>query len=191
MKKKVKKLSVTKRIKADEKQIVLGIAFVIVVLILLVVCFVFSALNGENIPGIKSGPLYIEFSDNEDGMSDIVNFTEENIPDDEDGYTIYSTSFKVTNTKSGSSWYAIYLDDYVDAIKLDECQNNLYDKEEIYFSIDNLEPISLASVNYGGRYVISEGIIDSNNDVTHTVKVWYKSDEKKHYHGKISVECLR
>ena len=179
MKKKVKKLSVSKRIKADEKQIVLGIAFVILVLILLVVCFVFSALNGENIPGIKSGPLYIEFSDNEDGMSDIVNFTEENIPDDEEGYTIYSTSFKVTNTKSGSSWYAIYLDDYVDAIKLDECQNNLYDKEEIYFSIDNLEPISLASVNYGGRYVISEGIIDSNNDVTHTVKVWYKSDDKK------------
>ena len=150
MKKKVKKLSASKRIKADEKQIVLGIAFVIVVLVALVICFVFSALNGENIPGIK-----------------------------------------VTNTKSGSSWYAIYLDDYVDAIKLDECQNNLYDKEEIYFSIDNLEPISLASVNYGGRYVISEGIIDSNNDVTHTVKVWYKSDEKKHYHGKISVECLR
>ena len=117
MKKKVKKLSVTKRIKADEKQIVLGIAFVIIVLVALVICFVFSALNGENIPGIKSGPLYIEFSDNEDGMSDIVNFTEENIPDDEVGYTIYSTSFKVTNTKSGSSWYAIYLDDYVDAIK--------------------------------------------------------------------------
>ena len=124
------------------------------------------------------------------GKWEVAAIPTENIPDEE-GYTIYSTSFKVTNTKSGSSWYAIYLDDYIDMIKLDECQNNLYDKEEIYFSIDNLEPISLASVNYGGRYVISEGIIDSNNDVMHTVKVWYKSDEKKHYHGKISVECLR
>lgn len=191
MKKKSKKISVTKRIKADEKQIVLGMTLVILVLVALVICFVFSALNGENIPGIKSGPLYIEFSDNEDGMSDIVNFTEENIPNNEEGYTIYSTSFKVTNTKSGSSWYAIYLDDYVDMIDLDGCHNNLYDKEDIYFSIDNLDPISLSSVNYGGRYVISEGIIDSNNDVIHTVKVWYKSEEKKHYHGKISVECLR
>ena len=72
--------------------------------------------------------------------------------------------------------------------KLTYLQENIYSKLVNYHG---KEKSKLYLDSQRDAIKLVKGIIDSNNDVTHTVKVWYKSDEKKHYHGKISVECLR
>jgi outer membrane protein assembly factor BamD len=91
--------------------------------------------------------------------------------------------------------YNLSKSNFVSALqRLDDIKNNYKDniyKDEIYFSIDNSEPIMLSSVNYGGRYVITEGIVDSNNDVTHALKIWHMGYSENHFHGKITVKFLR
>lgn len=179
------------KIKSDEKKFVLAMSLVVLCLVGIVVCFVFTAASVEKIEGEKTGPLYVKFSENKDGMSDIVNFTEEDGDPSGDGAVIYSTEFTVSNYKGLNSWYAVYLDDYQDMIDYHKCEDIKMSEDDIYFSIDNSEPISLSSVNYGGRYVITEGIVDSNHKVTHSVKIWHMGYSEKHFHGKITVKFLR
>lgn len=179
------------KIKSDERKIVFAMVLVILCLIGLVVCFVFTAVGVEQIEGEKTGPLYVKFSENKNGMGDIVNFTEEDGDSEGDGAVIYTTEFTVTNYKGLNSWYAVYLDDYQDMIDYHDCGDKQFNKDEIYFSIDNSEPIMLSSVNYGGRYVITEGIVDSNNDVIHSLKIWHMGYSEEHFHGKIVVKFLR
>ena len=179
------------RIKSDEKKIVMAMSMVFLCIFGIIVCFVFTAVSVEKIDGEKTGPLYVTFSENENGMSDIVNFTEEDSDPNGEGAVVYSTEFTVSNYKGLSSWYAVYLDDYQDMIEYDKCSDKQFNKDEIYFSIDNSEPIMLSSVNYGGRYVVTEGIVDSNNDVTHTLKIWHMGYSENHFHGKITVKFLR
>lgn len=179
------------KIKSDERKIILAMTLIILCLIGLVICFVFTAVEVEQIDGDKTGPLYVKFSENGNGMSDIVNFTEEDGYSAGDGAVIYTTKFTITNYKGLNSWYAVYLDDYQDMIDYHDCGDKAFNKDEIYFSIDNSEPIMLSSANYGGRYVITEGIVDSNTDVTHTLKVWHMGYSENHYHGKIVVKFIR
>lgn len=179
------------KIKSDEKKFVLAMSLVVLCLVGIVVCFVFTAASVEKIEGEKTGPLYVKFSENKDGMSDIVNFTEEDGDPSGDGAVIYSTEFTVSNYKGLNSWYAVYLDDYQDMIDYHKCEDIKMSEDDIYFIIDNSEPISLSSVNYGGRYVITEGIVDSNHKVTHSVKIWHMGYSEKHFHGKITVKFLR
>lgn len=179
------------RIKSDEKKIVMAMSLVFLCIFGIIICFVFTAVTVEKIDGEKTGPLYVKFSENKNGMSDIVNFTEDDIDSNGDGAVIYSTEFTVSNYKGLNSWYAVYLDNYQDMIVYDNCGDKQLSEDEIYFSIDNSEPIMLSSVNYGGRYVITEGIVDSNNVVTHTLKVWHMGYSENHFHGKITVKFLR
>ncbi|MBQ2909644.1 MAG: hypothetical protein IJE53_02435 [Bacilli bacterium] len=179
------------KIKSNERQVIFAMALVFLCILGIVVCFVFTAASVEKIEGEKTGPLYVKFSENKDGMSDIVNFTEEDGDPSGDGAVIYSTEFTVSNYKGLNSWYAVYLDDYQDMIDYHKCEDIKMSEDDIYFSIDNSEPISLSSVNYGGRYVITEGIVDSNHKVTHSVKIWHMGYSEKHFHGKITVKFLR
>ena len=179
------------KIKSDEKKIVIAMSMVFLCIFGIIVCFVFTAVNVQVIDGEKTGPLYVKFSENKNGMSDIVNFTEEDSEPNGEGAVVYSTEFTVSNYKGLSSWYAVYLDDYQDMIDYDKCGDKQFNKDDIYFSIDNSEPIMLSGVNYGGRYVITEGIVDSNNDVTHTLKIWHMGYSENHFHGKITVKFLR
>lgn len=179
------------KIKSDEKKIVMAMSMVFLCIFGIIVCFVFTAVSVEKIDGEKTGPLYVKFSENKNGMSDIVNFTEEDSEPNGEGAVVYSTEFTVSNYKGLSSWYAVYLDDYQDMIDYDKCGDKQFNKDDIYFSIDNSEPIMLSGVNYGGRYVITEGIVDSNNDVTHTLKIWHMGYSENHFHGKITVKFLR
>lgn len=179
------------KIKSDEKKIVIAMSMVFLCIFGIIVCFVFTAVSVEVIDGEKTGPLYVKFSENKNGMSDIVNFTEEDSEPNGEGAVVYSTEFTVSNYKGLSSWYAVYLDDYQDMIDYDKCGDKQFNKDDIYFSIDNSEPIMLSGVNYGGRYVITEGIVDSNNDVTHTLKIWHMGYSENHFHGKITVKFLR
>lgn len=179
------------KIKSDEKKIVIAMSLVFLCIFGIIVCFVFTAVSVEVIDGEKTGPLYVKFSENKNGMSDIVNFTEEDSEPNGEGAVVYSTEFTVSNYKGLSSWYAVYLDDYQDMIDYDKCGDKQFNKDDIYFSIDNSEPIMLSGVNYGGRYVITEGIVDSNNDVTHTLKIWHMGYSENHFHGKITVKFLR
>lgn len=179
------------KIKSDEKKIVLAMSLVFLCLFGIVVCFAFTAVTVEVIDGEKTGPLYVKFSENKNGMSDIVSFTEEDTDPNGSGAVIYTTQFTVSNYKGLNSWYAVYLDDYQDMIDFDKCDDKQLNKDEIYFSIDNSEPIMLSSVDYGGRYVLTEGIVDSNNKVTHTLKIWHMGYSENHFHGKITVKFLR
>lgn len=182
-----------KRIKAEENRIV-GILVVIILIVIAVTSFlIFTTLyKGESdVHTVKDGPLVIEFSDNEAGMSDIISFTERDGNPGEDGLVAYNAEFTISNDKGVNSWYAIYLDDYIDMINLDECENKQIDKNNIYFSIDNSEPKQLSTSYYDDKYMITEGIVSANSKVVHKIKVWHTGYTEKHYHGKIVVEYLR
>lgn len=179
------------KIKSNERHVIFAMAMVFLCILGIVACFVFTAISVEKIEGEKTGPLYVKFSDNESGMGDIINFTEEDMDPSGDGAVIYSTEFTVTNYKGLNSWYAVYLDDYQDMIDYHKCGDKRISEDEIYFSIDNSEPILLSSVDYGGRYVITEGIVDSNHKVTHQLKVWHMGYSENHFHGKVTVKFLR
>lgn len=180
-----------RRIKLEEKRIVTYFVLIILLIVFVVGIIVFPVLSGNKQDVISSGPLKIQFIDNEMGMSDIVNFTERDGNPGEEGVVVNSTVFTITNDSSASSWYAVYLDDYVDMIEFDNCSDKQFDKDMIYFSIDNSEAVMLSSVDYGGRYVLTEGIISANSKVTHEVRIFHMDYSEDHYHGKIVVKYLR
>lgn len=184
-------LHTIKRIRAEETKIIVLMVCCILVVLFFSGYFIFSAIQGTDVEVNKSGPLVIEFSDDETGMSDIVNFDGEKDAATSDFVEVFSTEFTITNNNSSNSWYAVYLDDYLDMIEYDDCKEKSLDKNSIYFSIDNSEARSLASVYDDGRYSVMQGIVQSNDMVIHELQVWYSESEERHYHGKINVEYLR
>ena len=172
-----------KRIKLEEKRIVTCLVIGILLIFCVVGIIVFPVLGGNNFDEITSGPLKISFTNTENGISDIVDFTGKE--------KSFSTKVNISNDSGINSWYAIYLDDYLDMIEYDGCSNMQLNKEDIYFSIDDSYKTQLSSVDYGGRYVLIEDVILADSEITHEIKVWHTGYSNKHYHGKIIVKYLR
>lgn len=181
-----------KKIRAEEAKIVILMSVTMFVVLCISGYIIFSGIQDTNISDATSGPLTIIFSTNdESGMEDIINFSgKDNVLSDEYA-EVFSTEFTIVNDSSSNSWYGIYLDDYLDMIEYDGCMDKSFDKNLIYFSIDNSETKSLASVYDDGRYVLMQGIIHSNDEVVHSLQVWYSGSSDSHYHGKVNVEYIR
>lgn len=173
-------LHTIKRIKSNETKIVALVSCIIFVVFCFLGYLIFSSIQNTGDDSNTSGPLVIEYGDNEKGMSDIINFI------DNDFYT-FSTKISITNNSKNDSEYEIYLEDYLDMIEYDNCNDKLLDKNLIYFSVDDSYPKSLASIYDDGCYVLFRGIIPSNKNITREVKVWYGDNSNNHYHGKINV----
>ena len=169
--------------KIEEKKLVLAMALMVVILVAIVVCFVFTAMSVEKIDGKQTGHLYVVFKDNKDGMGDVVDFSGDNLS--------YSNSVKITNYKENNSWYKIVLEDYYDLINYHGCGDSVLNPDKIYFSIDNSEPIVLSSVYTGNGYLLSEGEISLETDVEHQIKIWHDEYSQSHYHGKVVVSFVK
>jgi len=170
--------------KIEEKKIMMAMVLLVLILVSIVVCFVFTAMSVEKIDGIQTGPLFVNFSNNDDGMGDVVDFR----GNDKNSY---SNKIKITNYKGLDSWYKIVLEDYQDMIDYDNCSGIKLSADEIYFSIDNSPPIVLASVYTGKGYLLTEGQIDSDIEVEHSLKMWTDSESDNHFHGKVVVSFVK
>ena len=179
-------LHTIKKIKQKENKVVAILTITILCVLCVFGYFIFSAIQDTDVEKNVSGPLVIEFSNDYDGMSDIINFSEE-----DSNAEIFTTEFTITNNSGSNSWYVVYLDDYLDMIKYDDCMDISIDKNEISFSIDGSETKSLAEVYDEGKYVLMQGIVESNDKNKHKLQVWYSNDNTGHYHGKINVEYIR
>ena len=87
--------------------------------------------------------------------------------------------------------YKIVLEDYYDLINYHGCGDSVLNPDEIYFSIDNSEPIVLSSVYTGDGYLLAEGEVSSEIDVEHKIKIWHDDYSKSHYHGKVVVSFVK
>lgn len=179
-------LHTIKLVKAQERKVVFLLAGVILLVLCISSYFVFTNIGEYEGNKEEIGPLVVEYSNDTDGMSDVVNF----VIEDEEAAT-FSSEFTISNNSSQNSWYAIYLNEYMDMIEYDKCFDNTLDKNQIYFSIDDSEKVSLASVFKDGKYAITQGIVPSNGKINHTLQVWYSGTVTGHYHGKIEVEYIR
>lgn len=180
-------LHTIKLVKAQERKIVFLLAGVILLILCIGSYFIFTNIGSYEGNQKKIGPLVVEYSNDIDGMSDVVSF----IVEDENTASFSSSQFTISNDSGQNSWYAVYLNDYIDMIEYDKCFDKTLDKNQIYFSIDDSEKISLASVFKDGKYIITQGIVPSNGQIKHSLQVWYNGKTIGHYHGKIEVEYIR
>lgn len=179
-----------KRIKLDEAKFV----GTMVVIILIVFCFVgfgiYLSIQNRDINKIVSGPLVIEFDDDSDGMSDIVNITDSSSDSNSD-YEIVERVFSISNKSDKNSKYIVYVQDYNDMIEYDDCGDLQYSKDKIYFGFNNSLGSSLSSVYKDGRYVIKEGKISPNDKITLDLSFWILDKKDEHFHGEIVVEYVK
>lgn len=178
-----------KKIQLGEKRL----AFILGIFIFVAVCLTsYFVLNGINTKEDYSslGPLRVAFSNNDDGMGDIVSLTEMVSNIDGGSFKSYETDFKVINNSSTDSHYAVYLENYIDQEEYDGCFNKIIDHNNIYFSIDGSLPTTLSSVDYNGGYLIAEGLVFADSETSHTLQVWSSDNGYGHYHGKIVVKFV-
>lgn len=173
-------LHTIKRIKSNETKIVALVSCIIFIVLCFFGYLIFSSIQNTGDASNTSGPLVIEYGDNEKGMSDIINFI------GNDFYT-FSTEISITNNSMNDSEYEIYLEDYLDMIEYDNCSDKLLDRNLVYFSVNDSAPKSLASIYDDGRYVLFRGMISSNKNITCKVKVWHADMIDNHYHGRVNV----
>lgn len=184
-------LHTIKRIKTEEAKTIGVMVAVIFVCLCFIGYLIFSNIQDTKVELITSGPLVIDFFDNESGMGDIVSFDGRDSNLTGEDVEIFSTKFNITNNSSSNSWYEVYIDDFVDMIEYDECEDQLLDKNMIYFSVDGSEVKTLASVYKEGKYILMQGIVTSNDIVTHELQVWYSESSDEHFHGKINIKYIR
>ena len=177
-----------KKIKLNEAKFV----GVMVTIILGVFCLIFLgislSINHFSQDGIKSGPLLIKFIDDE-GMGDIVDITD-STGDKKQDFEIVSKRVNIKNTSDDEVNYIIYVKDYNDMIKYDDCSDFQYSKDEIYYGFDNVLWDSLSNSAKDFKYVISEGKILEDCEITLDINFWVLDKSNKHFHGEIFVEYV-
>ncbi len=175
-----------KKVKVNERRIVAVISSIILVALFVCSYFMFAGIAKDTKADNDNKAFVVRYIGDDDGMGDVIDFISE-----EKEIQTFKTEFTISNNKDDNSWYAIYLDDYVDMIKYDDCFDKEMDKKKIYFSIDGSKMTSLAEVYTDGRYLLMQGVISNNDKVSHVLQVWSSEDASGHYHGKIDVEYMK
>lgn len=138
------------------------------------------------------GTLNVSFSDNENGMGNIINLNGAYPESDSDGLKEEPYSFKLTNSGNVDVGYKIKILDDRDMIKEDGCENNLLDKNNIRVSVDGKDAFTLSNTE-GNDFVVETGYLSAGKSKEYSIRIWL-SDESgnevlgRHYHGKIVIE---
>ena len=154
---------------------------------------VFSSIDKtKDANTLTVGTLNVAFSDNENGMGNIINLNGAYPEPDSDGLKEEPYSFKLTNSGNVDVGYKIKILDDKDMIKEDECENNLLDKNNIRVSVDGKDAFTLSNAE-GNDYVVETGYLSAGQNKEYSIRIWL-SDESgnevlgRHYHGKIVIE---
>lgn len=143
---------------------------------------------------LKSGTLMIDYSDIETGMGDVVTLVGEKDATDKQTISSEGYEFKITNSSNKTVNYEIILQDDLEMVEIDQCQDSLIKKENIKFSLNESTIKKLSSVYKKDKYVLTTGKVKSKEKKEYNLRIWIDNSEDnigKHYHGKIVVKQVK
>lgn len=150
----------------------------------------FSVVKLREYSNVESGDLVITFNEKSDNLDNIITLDNNNILEYDDGLKSDAYKFSIKNNSKKKSKYKITLEDDLEMMFLDECDQMQFDKSKMYFSINN-KIIGIVSDLYNGsEYVIYEDEISSGDTLDFEFRIWVDRSyiNNGHYHGIIVVE---
>ena len=179
--------------KIKEKELRLTLMWTCIFLLIFIVsAFIvgFSVVKLREYANVESGNLVITFNEKSDNLDNIITLDNNNILDYDDGLKSEAYKFSIKNNSKKKSKYKITLEDDLEMMFLDECDQMQFDKSKMYFSINN-KIIGIVSDLYNGsEYVIYEDEISSDDTINFEFRIWVDRSyvNNGHYHGVINVE---
>lgn len=182
--------------KIKEKELRLTLMWTCIFLLIFIVSAFtvgFSVVKLREYSNVESGDLVITFNEKSDNLDNIITLDNNNILDYDDGLKSVPYKFSIKNNSKKKSKYKITLEDDLEMMFLDECDQMQFDKSRMYFSInDNI--IGIVSDLYNGsEYVIYEDEISSEDTLNFEFRIWVDRSyiNNGHYHGVINVEEVK
>lgn len=179
--------------KIKEKELRLTLMWTCIFLLIFIVSAFtvgFSVVKLREYANVESGNLVITFNEKSDNLDNIITLDNNNILEYDDGLKSDAYKFSIKNNSKKKSKYKITLEDDLEMMFLDECDQMQFDKSKMYFSINN-KIIGIVSDLYNGsEYVIYEDEISSGDTLDFEFRIWVDRSyiNNGHYHGIIVVE---
>ena len=179
--------------KIKEKELRLTLMWTCIFLLIFIVSAFtvgFSVVKIREYSNVESGDLVITFNEKSDNLDNIITLDNNNILEYDDGLKSDAYKFSIKNNSKKKSKYKITLEDDLEMMFLDECDQMQFDKSKMYFSINN-KIIGIVSDLYNGsEYVIYEDEISSGDTLDFEFRIWVDRSyiNNGHYHGIIVVE---
>lgn len=179
--------------KIKEKELRLTLMWTCIFLLIFIVSAFtvgFSVVKLREYANVESGNLIITFNEKSDNLDNIVTLDNNSILEYDDGLKSVPYKFSIKNNSKKKSKYKITLEDDLEMMFLDECDQMQFDKSKMYFSINN-DIIGIVSDLYNGsEYIIYEDEISSEDTLNFEFRIWVDRSyiNNGHYHGVINVE---
>lgn len=179
--------------KIKEKELRLTLMWTCIFLLIFIVSAFtvgFSVVKLREYANVESGNLVITFNEKSDNLDNIITLDNNNILEYDDGLKSDAYKFSIKNNSKKKSKYKITLEDDLEMMFLDECDQMQFDKSKMYFSINN-KIIGIVSDLYNGsEYVVYEDEISSGDTLDFEFRIWVDRSyiNNGHYHGIIVVE---
>ncbi len=175
------------KIKANEvKYTIISVLFMLVVFFIVAYIIFSSVQEHVNHNVLKHGSLYIEFEERENGLGDIIDLvnvdTYSSINQVLDTYEV-----TITNDSEEDKEYQIFIEDDLDMIEIDKCQDIFLERSFLRYSINDGAVMTLSENDTDS---IIFGTLAGKKSVSYTIKVWVSDTylDNPHYHGKIVVK---
>lgn len=179
--------------KIKEKELRLTLMWTCIFLLIFIVSAFtvgFSVIKLREYSNVESGNLVITFNEKSDNLDNIITLDNNNILEYDDGLKSDPYKFSIKNNSKKKSKYKITLEDDLEMMFLDECDQMQFDKSKMYFSInDNI--IGIVSDLYNGsEYIVYEDEISGGDTLDFEFRIWVDRSyiNNGHYHGIIVVE---
>ena len=179
--------------KIKEKELRLTLMWTCIFLLIFIVSAFtvgFSVAKLREYANVESGNLIITFNEKSDNLDNIVTLDNNSILEYDDGLKSVPYKFSIKNNSKKKSKYKITLEDDLEMMFLDECDQMQFDKSKMYFSINN-DIIGIVSDLYNGsEYAVYEDEISSEDTLNFEFRIWVDRSyiNNGHYHGVINVE---
>lgn len=163
---------------------------------ILLILLVISIIIGRNYKNVlylntyESGSLEVDYSTVRNVIGDVVTLTDEDIQDDILASEKQIRRFTITNKNNKSTKYRIIFVRDDEFIKLDQCEDHLFNEESIHFNINNGTVFQLSDKKEESYYLLDEDVIPGNSTKMYNLNMWVNKITPKmdrHYHGKIQI----
>ena len=176
---------VISKIKANEvKYTIISVLFMLIVLFIIAYMIFSSVLERVNYNVLQHRDLLIQFSENENGLGDIIDLVNVNTYSSSNQVLdVYEVS--ITNSSDVAKKYNFFIEDDLDMIEIDKCQDIFLDRSFLRYSINGGDIRALRDNDS-----IIFGTLKAKETVTYKIKVWVSDiySDTPHYHGKFVVK---
>ena len=186
IKKRTNKVSATtKKIKKNEGKYTFLLVLFFILLFVVIGYFTLRVQEGNNVPNTNNSKIASEFRITSSG--EVITLTAKDILPDAKGLMKDGYVLNYKNESSENIKYRIRLVRDKDMEKECDCTNRQINYENIKYSLDGINIGTLTDSDM----VLTEGVINSDNDATLNVKLWVDknyNEKDHHFHGHLEIE---